>query len=86
MSNQKTNLSAEEALELNKDLYRSDYRQYHNRAIVCLGLDRWLELAELARVKAVEPNRYFSYLINKEWSKFNQAKNNGLIEKGVHNG
>ena len=38
MSENKTNLTPEQALDLHRDLYRPDYRGYHHRAIVCLGL------------------------------------------------
>ena len=74
MSDNKTNLTPEQALDLYKELYRADYRGYHHRAIVCLGLDRWLELAETAIREGKDPARYFSHLIQKEWQVYNYQK------------
>jgi len=70
----KTNLTIEQALELHKDLYRPDYRGHHQRAIVCLGLDRWLDCADTALREGRDPARYFSHLIQKEWQVYNYQK------------
>ena len=74
MSDNKTNLTPEQALDLYRELYRADYRGYHHRAIVCLGLDRWLELAETAIREGKDPARYFSHLVQKEWQVYNFQK------------
>jgi hypothetical protein len=74
MSENKTNLTPEQALDLHRDLYRPDYRGYHHRAIICLGLDRWLDCAEKAVREGRDPARYFSMLIQKEWQVYNFEK------------
>lgn len=72
--NTKTNLTPEQALELYKELYRPDFRNYHHRAIICLGIDRWLDCAEKAIKEGRVPAKYFSLLIAQEWQIYNQDK------------
>lgn len=69
-----TNLNKQDALDLHQELYRPDYRVYHSRVIDCIGLDRWLEKAEMAVKGGKSPARYFSYLIKQEMIAYNQEK------------
>lgn len=65
-----------EALELHKDLYRADFKDYHNRVINCIGVEKWLELADKAVREGKDAGRYFSYLIKLEMSEYNRQKQN----------
>jgi len=69
-----TALTKDQALDLHSDLYRPDYRDYHSRTIDCLGLDKWLEIAEKAIKDGKVPARYFSYLIKQEMAGYNTEK------------
>jgi hypothetical protein len=68
----------EKALDLLSDFYLPQYRDHHRRAIVCFGLDRWLEIAEKAQLEGKVPAKYFSFLVRQEWQKYN-------LEKQAHN-
>lgn len=68
-------LNIEEALDLHRNLYRPDYKAYHQRVMQdCIGVDRWLELAEKAISEGSVPARYFSYLVKLEMAKYNIEK------------
>lgn len=69
-----TKLTTKQALALNNDLFLPGFQNLHERAIVCFGLSRWLELATQAREEGKVPSRYFSTLVKNEWAIYNHEK------------
>lgn len=64
----------ETALEQYQDIYRAEFREFHSRVIDCIGLLRWLEIIEQAKRDGRDVGKYFSYLIQREMSQYNQLK------------
>ena len=70
----KNKVDIEKVLDQTSELYLPQYKDHHRRAIVCFGLDRWLELAEKAILEGKVPSKYFSFLVKQEWNTYNFEK------------
>lgn len=69
----------EGVLDKYQSLYKAEYRPRHHRALICFGIVRYTELAELAIKKGKHAGRLMSTLLSTEFEKYHTDRLNSEV-------
>lgn len=69
----------EGVLDKYQSLYKPEYRPRHHKALICFGVERYTELAEVAIKKGKHSGRYMSFLLSTEFEKYHTDRLNAEV-------